>query len=815
MQALQKLEKTLKKLDLSWKVIETTARVVSPPHVAGYIATLEHTRLAFSQLAAEMVEQIARTHIENCRHELAAKAQVAIDILVRNLFERTADVGFIATDAPLVGYVLAPEAGAADGLRERLRAYRAKYTVYEDILVLDARAQVLLALKPRAEGRTAQPPWWAQAMAAQGYVEQYGSSELFAGQGPVLLYAHRILAPDGQVCGAVVLKFDLQSELASIFSALGSHDALLLLLDGHGRVVASSAPTRVPVREQLPLGAADAAESAQAASLRYQAVDYLYAHCATRGYQGYDGPGWTAAALVSLDQAFATMPPDGDALRPAGSADALPDIELDNPQLHQIIARARRIEEDLNRVIWNGKLTETGAGTGSALSPVFAEIGRTSKQTIAVFDDAIQELKALLMAGRRADLSAHASLAVDIMDRNLSERANDCRWWALSEELASLLQQLQAAPTGEASARADEILAHLNSLYTVYRRVALFDRQGRIVAVSRDRQGLGGDALIPAELVQRTLALQGDQAYAVSSMQPHALADGAATYLYCAPIRLPGQQQCLGGIALAFNCADELRTMLQDSLPVGATALGFFVDASGQVLSSTAAEVAPGERPDFMAAVLGAQPEAAPLCQWNGASYLVGRAQSQGYREFKVSDGYRDDVQSVLLTPVELRASPRAAHVLPARPDEAHGSASLFGVVQCGRLLFGLDGSHVIEAVAASRMSAAPVASDAVGLMEYSMDGQSVILSVYDACQLTGQAPIAVPREAVAIVLRRQGQVIGLLVDRLIDVIASTAEAEPPGGINPNAPWISGYIHDGQASTEPIFTIDPRGLALV
>ena len=69
MQALQKLEKTLKKLDLSWKVIETTARVVSPPQVAGYIATLEHTRLAFSQLAAEMVEQIAHTHLQNCRHE--------------------------------------------------------------------------------------------------------------------------------------------------------------------------------------------------------------------------------------------------------------------------------------------------------------------------------------------------------------------------------------------------------------------------------------------------------------------------------------------------------------------------------------------------------------------------------------------------------------------------------------------------------------------------------------------------------------------------------------------------------------------------
>ena len=124
MHALQKLEKSLKRLDLSWKVIETTARVVSPPESVGFIATLEHTRSAFGQLAAEMVEQIAQTHWANCQHDLASRAQVAIDILVRNLFERTADVGFIATDAPLVGFVLAPEQRSRDRLQARLTEYR-------------------------------------------------------------------------------------------------------------------------------------------------------------------------------------------------------------------------------------------------------------------------------------------------------------------------------------------------------------------------------------------------------------------------------------------------------------------------------------------------------------------------------------------------------------------------------------------------------------------------------------------------------------------------------------------------------------------
>lgn len=808
MQALQKLEKSLKKLDLSWKVIETTARVVSPPQVAGYITTLEHTRLAFSQLASEMVEQIAQTHLRNSQHDLAARAQVAIDILVRNLFERTADVGFIATDAPLVSYAVAPDISSQGALHARLNAYRAKYTVYDDILVLDASAQVLLSLKHRSAEQPVEPPWWGQALAMNGYVEHYGPSVLFKGLGPVLLYAHRIVSPEGHVAGAVVLKFDLQSELASIFSALQKENTVLLLLDAQSRVVASSAPARVPVREEL-----SGLKAGPSQTLRYQGVDYLVAHCPTRGYQGYAGPGWTAAALVDLDLAFEAVPQATE--QTTATTQGASEVELDNAQLLQIIARARTIEEDLNRVIWNGKLTESGAVAGSALSPVFAEIGRTSKQTIAVFDDAIRELKGLLMTGRRSELASHASLAVDIMDRNLYERANDCRWWALSQELTDLLEQLQSpSAPARASERAAEILAHLNSLYTVYRRVALFDRHGRILAVSRDAQTLDPEASIPTALLQRTLALKGSQAYAVSDMVPHALADGASTYLYCAPIRQAGAQQCLGGIALAFHCAEELQAMLRDSLPVGAAACGFFVDPQGRVLSSTHEDVAVGDCPAFVAELLARPADASSdlMCQWNGRSYLAGMATSQGYREFKTSDGYSDAVYSVLLTPVDLKEGAAAPIALPQRHANSGLQTRHYGVVQCGRLLFGLGSEHVVEAVAATHLAAPPVASSSVGMLTYTQDGKSELLAVYDACQLTGQAPIADPARAVAIIVHRQAQKIALLVHRLIDVIASDPTAEPPGGINPRAPWISGYIHDNQAGTEPVFTIDPNAL---
>jgi len=802
MQALQKLEKSLKRLDLSWKVIETTARVVSPPESVGFIATLEHTRSAFSQLSGAMVEQIAQTHLANCQHDLASRAQVAIDILVRNLFERTADVGFIATDAPLVHFALAPTERSRHLLHARLTEYRNKYTVYDDILVLDASSKSLLALKSRSAEHMVAPGWWGQAMGHSGYVEAYGNSCLFKDAGNVLLYAHQIVAPDGAVCGAVVLKFDLQSELRSIFKTLQTAHKHIVLLDGSGRVVASSDASFAAMElVELPH------DKQTAAMLRHRGVDYLFAQCHTRGYQGYGGPGWTALALLRLDQAF-----DAGAGQAQALAGSEIEIELNNAELQQIIAQARSIEEELNRVIWNGKLHASNTNSHSALGPVFAEIGRTSQQTIAAFDGAISELKHLHFQGRRAELAAHAALAVDIMDRNLYERANDCRWWALSEEFAELLLTLEAGPSAVAVSRASEILAQLNSLYTVYRRVALFDRQGRILAVSRDPQSLAGDTTIPAELLQKTLNLKGTQAYAVSSMRPHALADGEATYLYCAPIRQAGTQRPVGGIALAFNCRDELQTMLQDSLPVGAVAMGFFVDPAGRVLASTQAAIAVGDVADFARGLQGGVADDGQVCQWQGRSFLLGVARSEGYREFKTSDGYREDVWSVLLTAID-SAPPVPAHFSLPQARTEHGSTQ-FGVVQCGAMLFALASTQVIEAVSTANLSAPVAGSDTVGLLKVTLGGAPVVLPVYDCCRLTGQAPLLDLASAVAIVVQGAQRALVLLVDRLVDVIVCDGLEPPPGGINPDVPWISGYLHDGQAHTPPVFALDPAMLRL-
>jgi hypothetical protein len=46
----------------------------------------------------------------------------------------------------------------------------------------------------------------------------------------------------------------------------------------------------------------------------------------------------------------------------------------------------------------------------------------------------------------------------------------------------------------------------------------------------------------------------------------------------------------------------------------------------------------------------------------------------------------------------------------------------------------------------------------------------------------------------------------------LVDVITCDFLAPPPGGANPNAPWIRGLIHDGVADSAPVLALDPNGV---
>ncbi|MEO6276469.1 MAG: hypothetical protein ABIP59_01490, partial [Roseateles sp.] len=409
--------------------------------MSGTATDIAHTRTAFQNLTATLLDSLARRLRSHALQRMDGKARVAIDILVRNLFERTADVGFLAVDGPLCAHAaLDPSdpdhAASRAALQARFAAYTAKYSVYDDVIVLSPHGEVLARRDESGPQDACREPWVAEALASGApYFERHGATALLGGrQG--LIYARALRTPAGtkEVIGLLCLSFRLEDEMAAVFrQLLAGHDerSVICLLDAQQRVLQSSDAWQIPPGAQLPL---------KGERLFFAGRDFLCASAGASGYEGYVGPpGWQACVLTPLEWAFEAAEDHGASEELHRLGATLDTRQLFDAELQGIPLEARRIQRNLSRTLWNGKLRSHAQGGGGFATTLLNEVQRTGGQLRQVFEQAIDQLQSSALAAVFDGALFQARLAIDIMDRNLYERANDCRWWALDVRLQRAL----------------------------------------------------------------------------------------------------------------------------------------------------------------------------------------------------------------------------------------------------------------------------------------------------------------------------------------------------------------------------------------
>jgi len=787
MYRVQQTERDLRELGTVWRTIEAAAAISCPEEVAPILPTLVSTRERFEALQHRLIDEMIVESQAALGDELTAKAQCAIDILVRNLYERTADVGFLATDDVVRQFCALPAPQRElqrSAMVERLREYQSKYTVYDDVILLDPQGHVLARLDTVSALATSADPLLAQAPAATGYVERYGPTDLQRGGQPALLYAHRIDGTSGGPLGVLVLRFRFDDEMDHIFDGVADarREMAIVLLDSDQRVVASLDAAHVPIGARLA-----AIPCGSVALTSFAGREYLAVCCESHGYQGYAGPGWRAQAMVSLLTAFRDR-------NQAGHDVAGQDIPLEHEALQAINRDADAINRDLRRVVWNGRLIASGQhGDRLRLKAVLGQVNAASVRTRQRVGRAIQDLARTALTRSRRRCSDLARLATDIMDRNLYERANDCRWWALSPAVQHALETGSSANPQTLNA----VLDHVNSLYTVYSRLVVFDASGIICGASHaDTAGGLIGSPIDARWLAATKALDNSQRYAVSGFQDTPLHDGGPTYTYLAAVLRPKDASFLGGVAVVFHAASELQAMLHDVL---GERQGFaaYVDAHGLVLAATDPALA-------AQAPLRFDGETA-MFELAGAHHVASRAMADGYREFKRSDGYANHVSAVVAlrlgTAGALGAGP--AEFEPHSPQAPCREPLDVAVFQVGPLCCGLPAGSVIQAVSPKGLVPMPGRSGAaLGLLEVqTLDGASTLIHVMCGQRLFGLAAMPAPADSGMVLVLGDPQqpgrpVLGLRVSDVLSVVEfdATSLHPAPTGAGRFAPWVAGLL---------------------
>jgi chemotaxis signal transduction protein len=739
-------------------------------HLNGDGTDMGSTRQAFEALAADLVKSLAAETHNKALVALKSKAQIAIDVLVRNLFERTADIGFLATDAAIRAFARAHARGDVDEgstrdrdqLQRRLREYVAKYSVYDDVVLLAPNGAVLARLDDRcAIPHCLDPLVQATLTSRAAYVETFGPSTLFPNDARRLIYSYRV-SEGSRAIGVLCLCFKFDDEVAGIFSKLrnASDWSVFGFLDQHGKVLASTDPWQMPLDAPMSL-ALDEGGSV----IRFAGREYLAITRRTRGYQGYQGPGWFGHAMIPLEHAFernasSTKVPD------QMLADLRESHAIFSDDLRRIPAKADAIQRELNRAVWNGnvRLSQRSGANNNFAKVLLWEIGNAGRRTQSTFDHSTSDLQETVVSSILEAAQQVAALAVDVLDRNLYERANDCRWWSLTADLIAHLAQPQKGQQIAATLR------HINSLYTVYHDIVLFDAERRISAVSNPDHATRVGQVIDEPWAGATLALRNSQDFAVSAFTPSKLYRGEQTLVFGAVVR-NDSGRAVGGIGIVFDSKPQLTAMLQDALPrtqAGDCApgcIGLFVDADMRVIATTG-EHALGETIDLPRELL-LDAHAGRLISLNGTHYAAGSRRTSGYREYAGLG-----VTAIVLIPLGPVAashdsSRKATKQALNRETTSNEQALDIATFHSGSQWLGLLRDQVVEAVDGGSLRPVPGAPAwYVGLLMY----RGIPLPVVDLARFVGTESKTHGRDVIIARASLDSPAIGLLVDDLDDI---------------------------------------------
>ena len=260
-----------------------------------------------AQLQSEIAHNTARIETAGRQMMLDFKGQRyadlarnVVEIIDRNLYERSCDVRWWATDSAVVGAAQHSTDEACAHASERLATILRSYTVYLDLWIANRRGEVIATGRgnrfSQALGQNvAGEPWFKQGLATRDG-DDFAVCDI--GRNPVLGNAQTAtystaIRRDGVVTGEPVgvlgIFFDWEPQARDIVQGVALSEAerpdtRVMLLNAKHQVIAASDKAcslveTYPLKPTGPQGF-------------YQAGNGLVCYALTPGYETYKGLGW-------------------------------------------------------------------------------------------------------------------------------------------------------------------------------------------------------------------------------------------------------------------------------------------------------------------------------------------------------------------------------------------------------------------------------------------------------------------------------------------------------------------------------------------
>jgi hypothetical protein len=258
-------------------------------------------RSDLSSQVAQLEQASAQLVNQANEQRLIDLALNAIELMDRNLYERSCDVRWWATDSALVDALAQPDAQSAAFASRRLGVILGAYTVYLDLWLCDLDGRIIANGRPdrypTVGANVAGEAWFTDALrttSGDDYVCADVTRNPILNRSAVATYGCTVRAGGenrGKPLGVLAIHFDWEPQAQAIveglrFAPAEKERSRAMLVDRHGRVLAASDRQGV-LTEQFPLRH----EGRRQGAYRTERGDVV-GFSLTPGYETYAGMGW-------------------------------------------------------------------------------------------------------------------------------------------------------------------------------------------------------------------------------------------------------------------------------------------------------------------------------------------------------------------------------------------------------------------------------------------------------------------------------------------------------------------------------------------
>jgi len=237
-------------------------------------------------------------------------AFTAVDTIDRNLYERTCDVRWWATDCAFVEALASPDPRARHHATERLGVILDAYNIYLDLWICDASGRIIANARPDRftveSASVADLPWFNAARALPSgdeYVAGNVVASKYLHDAHVISYAAAIRkdgAVSGPVLGVLATCFDWTAQARSVVTGLridprmAQRGLRVLLVDKGNRVIAASDGQGILTERLSFLDGLDAKSGC------FTTGRQMVGYYTTDGFETYRGLGWKGVVIQNL-----------------------------------------------------------------------------------------------------------------------------------------------------------------------------------------------------------------------------------------------------------------------------------------------------------------------------------------------------------------------------------------------------------------------------------------------------------------------------------------------------------------------------------